>query len=115
MSKTIAFCGLSCEKCPTYLATKTNDDEARKKTAEMYAVKYGFDLEPKDINCDGCHSDTGILISYCQTCEVRKCGRDKGVDDCTYCNEQPCGKLISLHRFSPAAKAAFEAALKMNQ
>ena len=31
MSKMIAFCGLCCMECPTYLATKKDDDDARKK------------------------------------------------------------------------------------
>ncbi len=72
----IAFCGLCCTECPTYLATKNNDNDARKKTAEMYSEKFGFDMKPEDINCDGCLSEGGMLISYCQTCDIRKCGRD---------------------------------------
>lgn len=112
MSKMIAFCGLYCTECPTYLATKNDDDDARKKTAEMYSEKFGFDMKPEDINCDGCLSEGGVLISYCQTCDIRKCGRGKGVDNCTSCNEQPCEKLIKFHSFSPEAKASFQTVLK---
>ncbi len=62
MSKTIACCGLVCSKCPTFLATKNNDDNGRKKTAAFYTEKFGFILKPEDINCDGCFSNKGKLL-----------------------------------------------------
>ena len=94
MTKAIAFCGLICTDCPTFLATQNDDDRARKKTAEMYAEKFGFNMKLEDINCDGCHSNTGRLTSYCQTCNIRKCGKTKGIDNCTSCNEQPCDTRV---------------------
>jgi hypothetical protein len=112
MPKNIAFCGLYCPDCPTFIATKNDDDQARIKTADMYAEKFGFDLKPEEINCDGCHSESGNLISYCQTCAIRKCAQDKGIDNCTDCAEQPCQKLIEFHVFSPEAKASFDAVLR---
>jgi len=112
MSDMIAFCGLRCTKCPAFLATKNNDDELRAKTASMYAEKFGFNLKPDEINCDGCHSEGERLISYCRTCDIRQCGREKGIENCTQCDEQPCEKLIRFHGFSPEAKASFEALIK---
>ncbi len=112
MPRMIAFCGLCCTECPTFIATKNDDDEARVKTAALYAEKFGFNMKPEEINCDGCHSDGGKLISYCRTCAIRKCGREKGLDNCTSCNEQPCRKLTDFHAFSPEAKASFDAALR---
>jgi len=112
MSKMIAFCGLRCTDCPTFLATKNDDDEARVKTAAMYLEKFGFDMKPEEINCDGCHSKGGRLISYCGICEIRKCGQEKGIENCTFCDEQPCEKLTMFHSFSPEAKASFEAVLE---
>ena len=111
MQKAIAFCGLRCTECPAFIATKNNDHEARVKTAAMYAKKYGLHMKPEEINCDGCGREGGRLISYCQTCEIRKCGREKGVDNCTACDERPCQKLLDFHSFSPEAKASFEAVL----
>jgi hypothetical protein len=112
MPKKIAFCGLCCTECPTFIATQNDDDEARIKTAAMYAEKFGFNLKPEEINCDGCHSVNGNLISYCQTCAIRKCGLSRGVDNCTACDEQPCRRLIDFHTFSTEAKASFNDALK---
>ena len=107
-----AYCGLVCTNCPTYLATKNDDDEARAKTAALYAEKFGFNLKPEEINCEGCLSEGGKLIGYCQVCEIRKCCRDKGLDHCINCTEQPCEKLIKFHEFSPDAKAGFDALRK---
>jgi hypothetical protein len=112
MEKMIACCGLICTNCPTYLATQSNDDVAREKTAAYYSEKFGFNLKPEDINCDGCHSDAGKLIVYCQTCEIRKCCRKKGLDNCAVCEEQPCEELLKFHEFSPDAKACFDALVK---
>jgi Protein of unknown function (DUF3795) len=112
MPEMIAYCGLFCTKCPAFLATRNDDDEARAETAAMYAEKYGFSIKPEEINCDGCHSKGGKLISYCRTCEIRKCGRKKALNNCASCPEQPCQKLIDFHAFSPEAEAAFDAVLR---
>ena len=108
MSKMIACCGLICTECPTFTATQNNDDEARRKTAAFYKETYGFDFKPEEINCDGCLSTKGVLIGYCQTCEVRKCCMEKGLENCSACADQPCDKLIAFHNFSPYAKACFD-------
>jgi hypothetical protein len=109
MSKMIAYCGLVCSDCPTFLATQNDDDAARQETADFYAEKFGLDFKPEDINCDGCKSDGGKLIGYCQTCNIRQCCREKGLENCAHCNDQPCEKLIQFHEFSADAKLSFEA------
>jgi hypothetical protein len=112
MSKMIAYCGLVCSDCPTFLATRNNDDVARQKTADFYAQKFGFKLKAEDINCDGCKSEGGKLIGYCQTCEIRRCCREKGLENCKHCSDQPCEKLTEFHEFSADAKASFKALKK---
>ena len=112
MPEMIAYCGLVCTNCLTYLATQANDDAARQKTADFYEKKSGFKLKPEDINCDGCLSVGGKLIGYCHSCEIRKCVTNKNVTHCVKCDEQPCEKLNKFHSFSADAKAAFDALLK---
>jgi hypothetical protein len=112
MSKMIAYCGLVCSDCPTYLATQNDDDDARAETAAYYAEKFGFDLKPEDINCDGCLSEGGRLIAYCQSCEIRKCCQERGLAHCAVCDDQPCDKLNKFHQFSPDAKASFNILVK---
>jgi hypothetical protein len=108
MSQMIAYCGLICSNCPTFLATQSDDDAARAKTAALYSEKFGLDLRPEEINCDGCKSQSGKLIGYCQSCAIRQCCSEKGLDSCVSCADQPCEELIRFHAFSPDAKASFE-------
>lgn len=112
MSQMIAYCGLVCSNCPTFLATQNDDDVARDKTAALYSEKFGLDLKPEEINCDGCKSEAGRLIGYCQACALRQCCRGKGLDNCAICTDQPCENLIRFHEFSQDAKACFEALKK---
>ncbi|WP_238456558.1 DUF3795 domain-containing protein [Desulfotruncus arcticus] len=109
----IACCGLVCSNCPTFLATKNDDDVAREKTAALYAKLYGFNLKPEEINCDGCLTTGGRQIGYCQTCGIKQCCGQKGLENCAYCTEQQqCEKIKSFHKFSPEAKSCFEALKK---
>ncbi len=109
----IAYCGLVCSQCPTFLATQADNDAARERTAASYAQKFGLRLKKEEINCDGCRSEGGRLIGYCRVCEIRRCGRDRGLEHCGLCPDQPCEKLARFHEFSPEAKAAFEAFKKI--
>ena len=107
MTKMIAYCGLVCSDCPTFLATRDDDDIAREKTAALYAAKYGLHFKPEDINCDGCRTE-GRLIGFCHTCAIRQCGIARGVENCAHCSDQPCEELLKFHAYSPEAKACFD-------
>jgi hypothetical protein len=115
MLKMIACCGLVCTKCPTYLATQNDDDNARAETAVFYSKKFGFSLKPEDINCEGCLSSGGRLIGYCSACNIRKCCNAKGLANCMVCKEQPCDHLKKFHAFSPEARACFQKYMKRQQ
>ena len=112
MSEMTAFCGLDCSRCPSFLATQNDDDRARAATAAMLKKRYGLNLRPDEINCDGCRSTAGRRLSYCRTCAVRACAMDREVETCAACPDQPCEKLQAFHAFSPEAKACFGALLK---
>ena len=109
MSRMVAYCGLVCSGCPTFLATQNDDDIARAKTAALYSQKFGFDLKPEAINCDGCKSEGGRLIEYCRSCAIRQCCSEKGLENCALCADHPCEDLLKFHEFSTDAQACFEA------
>ncbi len=111
MTNMTAFCGLNCSQCPQYIATQNDDDTARAEASKMIREAYGLDIKPKEINCDGCHTENGRLLGYCDSCKVRACGMEKGVENCAYCKDQ-CDTLRQFHTFSPTAKTAFEQLLK---
>ena len=95
MQEMIAYCGLVCTGCPVFLATQSNDDEARKKVVEQWSSEQ-YPLKVEDINCDGCSSAGQRHIKFCSECEVRACGIEKKVDNCAYCDDFACDKLEKL-------------------
>lgn len=108
MDKMIGFCGIVCTECKGYIATQKDDDHLRKKIAEEWSKQFNADIKPENINCDGCLSDSGRLIGHCHVCEIRKCGQDKKVENCAYCNEFVCEKLDNFHKMVPDAKENLE-------
>ncbi|MGB8952440.1 MAG: DUF3795 domain-containing protein [Candidatus Aminicenantales bacterium] len=106
--KMIAFCGISCAECPTYIATQKDDDQMRADTAKKWSEMFKASYQPEDINCDGCTSNSERLFSYCSACEIRKCGKQKNVKNCAYCEEYPCAKLTEFLKMVPEAKTTLE-------
>jgi hypothetical protein len=108
MEKMISYCGLDCNGCPAYIATAHDDDELRRKTAEQWCKDYGADIKPEDVNCVGCVPTTGQHIGHWDECEMRKCGQEKAVENCAYCDEFACEKLTKFFEAVPSAKATLE-------
>lgn len=105
----IAFCGLSCTDCPVFIATQSDDDNERIRVAELWSKKFfKTQIKPEEINCDGCKTESGRLFSHCKVCEIRKCGQEKNIDNCAYCNEYPCRKLSIVFDANPGAKSKLE-------
>jgi hypothetical protein len=105
MQGIIAYCGLNCSECPAYIAKKTDDDQLRKKTAEEWSKAFNSDIKPEDINCDSCLTTEGVVIQYCNVCEIRKCARERNVENCGHCEEYTCEKLEKWFKNVPSAKA----------
>jgi hypothetical protein len=108
MNKIIAYCGLCCNECPAYIAKKTNNDELRKKTAEEWSKMFNSEIKPEDVNCDSCLTKEGVIIQYCNVCEIRKCAQEKDVENCAFCEEYTCEKLEKWFKNVPNAKAVLD-------
>lgn len=108
MEQMIAFCGLTCSGCGAYLATKNNDNAQRIKTAEEWSKQFGHNFKPEEINCTGCVSKDKLKFAYCNVCEIRKCGTEKDVKNCAYCDDYACEKLDKFFQMAPIAKATLE-------
>ncbi|KPK99539.1 MAG: hypothetical protein AMJ91_07400 [candidate division Zixibacteria bacterium SM23_73_3] len=108
MEKMIGFCGLDCSECPAFIATKKDDDEERKKVAQKWNKEFKANLKPEDINCDGCLIDSERLFNYCKVCEIRKCGKEQKVENCAYCDDYACDKLIEFFTKAPEAKTTLD-------
>ncbi len=87
MKELIAYCGLDCEKCDAYIATATDDQELREKTATLWTKLNNTPIDPEDINCEGCRAD-GEKAVFCDSlCAIRQCARGKGMNTCGDCPE----------------------------
>jgi hypothetical protein len=113
MDKMIAYCGLSCRTCPIYLVTreknKEKQKEKRQEIVRLLKTHYGLEYKLEDItDCDGCTSGTGRLFSMCKNCLIRKCAREKKLENCAYCEEYACKTLEEFFVREPSAKERLE-------
>ena len=105
MNDLIAFCGLNCEKCDAYIATKNNDDALREKTAKLWSELNNVPILPEHINCDGCRMDGKKTVFCDKLCPIRQCAMQKGVDTCGDCSEmEHCSKIAMVHANNAEAK-----------
>ena len=97
MKELIAYCGLDCEKCDARLATINDDDELRKKTAELWSELNNAEITPEMINCLGCRTD-GIKTPYCESlCPIRQYALSRGFVTCGDCQDmEACEKLAMI-------------------
>ena len=109
MSEIIGSCGITCTKCPAYIAKRTDDRALRKSTAKEWSQQFGTEIPPEEINCDGCFASDGVQISHCAECEIRRCSQQTHeIDNCGLCGEYPCGTIGEFHKYVPDAKAVLE-------
>ena len=109
MESMIAYCGIHCDQCPTYLATVKDDDQARAQVADQWSKQFMMDLKLADINCDGCLTTGGRLFQHCANCNIRKFSMDKGLENSAHCDEYACEQLTQLFQMIPYAKDGLEA------
>lgn len=104
MEKFIACCGWDCALCEARIATLTNDDELREKTAERWRIQHNSPgLKAEMINCTGCRSD-GIIFDYCKHCEIRLCVASKNYRTCGECDQlENCQVLNKVLQYVPDA------------
>lgn len=102
----IACCGLDCESCAARIATITNDDELREKTAREWSeMNNAPQITAATIHCMGCRTD-GAKFAYCSDyCEIRKCVYAKGFHTCGDCKElDTCQMVAAIFQHAPGAK-----------
>jgi hypothetical protein len=113
MSEMLAYCGLVCDTCPIYLATRVVDTEEQTKMrveiARLCKEQYGMKYEPADItDCDGCRTKEGRLFSGCRDCAIRNCASGKGLENCAHCVEYVCERLETFFSSEPTAKTRLD-------
>ena len=101
----IAYCGLDCEKCDAYIATKNNDQALREKTAKLWSELNNATILPEHINCEGCRMN-GKKTVFCDSlCAIRQCALKKGVATCGDCPEmEQCPTVGAIFAHNPNAR-----------
>jgi hypothetical protein len=99
-----AYCGLICNDCQAYIATRQNDTEKLKSLAlEWYQVEDN----PTFCLCDGCNV-AGRKNAHCSECGVRACAIAHEVVNCAHCPEYGCETLTAFFEYVPTAKENLE-------
>lgn len=104
MKDTIGYCGLDCKKCDAYIATISDDQALREKTAKLWAELNNAPILPEHINCEGCRAD-GAKTVFCENmCEIRKCAMKKDMATCGECPElETCSTVGAIIANDPSA------------
>ena len=108
MAEIVAYCGIVCTECPAYLATQRNSDEDRERVAETWSKEYASDIKPEQINCGGCLPGHSLYFSHCAECDIRACGIAKGVENCAFCEDYACDKLVHFFGYAEVAKSKLD-------
>ena len=108
MEKIIAACGITCNECPAFIATKNKDEALRAKTAADWSKMYGATIPADAIYCDGCMEEGERYFSHCYECEIRKCAQEKNISNCAYCGDYACDKVEGLFKMVPQAKTELD-------
>jgi hypothetical protein len=119
MDEIMSYCGLSCQTCQIYLASRETDQSKKEKILDeiihMFKVHYGIDCKYEDINeCDGCKSGPDRLYFRCKECTIRKCAEIKGIENCAYCDEFACEDLLKIFKAEPGAEERLRRIRKIN-
>ena len=99
----IGCCGLDCKTCDARIATITNDNALREKTAALWTKLNNVTITPEMINCTGCRIE-GAKTPFCdKLCPVHNCVREKNLDTCADCNQMnSCLALGSIAANNPS-------------
>lgn len=104
----VGCCGDDCNYCPRYTGTVNNNREALIKTAELWYRMGWRDriVEPDELRCNGC-----ISIKSCPYA-IKECCSEKNIDNCGYCIDMPCGRLIKMFDDIKENRKKIEALIK---
>ena len=91
MEAILTRCGYRCDLCLAYKPNVLGNPSNRQKLSDGWFKYFGFRLPAAEICCDGCMSDNPKLVD--SACPVRPCVIEKGLDNCSQCEQYVCEKL----------------------
>lgn len=113
MNQLVGCCGLDCETCDARIATVTNDDTLRVKTAALWTKLNGVTITPEMLHCTGCRV-AGAKTPFCnQLCPIRHCVQEKLLDTCADCSQM--NVCTTLGRITNGNSTAMERLRKIQR
>ena len=104
MTELIACCGLDCRQCDARIATLTNDDALREKTAALWSRLNGVPISKEMIHCTGCRTEGAKTLFCANFCQIRRCVLGKGLETCGSCTGmEACQTLAAITGNNPQA------------
>jgi hypothetical protein len=91
MENIFTRCGYRCDLCLAYKPNVTSHPENQQKLSYGWHKYFGFRIPPDEICCDGCLAEEPQLID--SGCPVRPCVIEKGLNNCSECDQYICHKL----------------------
>ncbi len=91
MDPVLTRCGYRCDLCLAYRPNVEERPANQQILSDGWFKYFGFRVEPRKIICDGCLANHPKLID--QSCPVRPCVIEKGLENCTKCDQYICEKL----------------------
>ncbi len=91
----VGRCG--CCRCDLYPAYSGNVRAFadRQRVSKGWLEYFGLRLSPEEVGCDGCRGRAELMRTNSR-CPIRSCVIQRGIRDCTVCDDLLCGKLKSL-------------------
>lgn len=99
----LAYCGLDCSQCPAYIATQAND---LARLTSLAAEWFDGSTDYTMILCDGCKPNgrDARIMKWCSECPTRSCAMERELENCAYCQDYGCQKLLMVFEQSQQAK-----------
>jgi hypothetical protein len=113
MKNVVSYCGLLCDGCPIFWATKEKDvilkENMRIEIAKLSNKLYKTNFCSKDItDCDGCLTENARLFPGCIDCKIRNCAREKNLLNCANCSDYVCESLDTFFKDNAEAKSRLD-------
>jgi len=90
--RSAAVCGLLCEACTVFIATKEDPERLRSLSARL-------GIPEEEMRCFGCRSEK--RFGPCSDCRFSPCAERKGISFCSECDSFPCRELIEFQSVRP--------------
>lgn len=100
----IAYCGIDCFKCNSYLATQSGKYEELEKVARNLEKIYDAKVKPEYVICDGCRAGKRHSYYCSNSCKMRECCIEKDYYSCIECSDFPCKELQFELNHNPDAE-----------